>query len=70
MGRVVEAISDIDGKVRRVQVEYKNTEGLQGNNMPNSFVKIERPVQRLFLLQPHDETPNCDARAGNVSSKI
>ena len=70
MDRVVEAISGIDDKVRRDQVKYKNKEGLQGNDMPNSFVKIERPVQRLFLLQAHDETPNCDARAGNVSSKI
>ena len=70
MGRVVEAISGIDGKVEfkwitRIQKVCKEI-----IKYANSFVKIERPVQRLVLLQPHDETPNCDAGAGNVSSKI
>ena len=53
MGRVTEALPGADGKVRDVKVQYKNTE---------SFITIDRPVQRLVLLLPYDEQS-----AGNVS---
>ena len=48
-GRVSKVYPGLDGKVRKVQVEYKDP-----GKDSKQFTRIERPVQRLILLLPHD----------------
>ena len=54
MGRVSQVYPGNDGKVRKVEVEYKNTDS-------TTFVRIERAVQRLVVILPVEEG------GGNVS---
>ena len=54
MGRVSQVYPGNDGKVRKVEVEYKNTDS-------TTFVRIERAVQRLVVILPIEES------GGNVS---
>ena len=52
MGVVTEVYPNSDGKVRRVQVSYKNnTEGVEYKG--TKFTKVERPVQRLVVIAPN-----------------
>ena len=48
-GRVSNVYPGLDGKVRKVQVEYKDP-----GKDSKQFTRIDRPVQRLILLLPHD----------------
>ena len=48
MGKVSKAVSGIDDKVRRVTIQYKN----RGSN---TFLEIERPVQKLVVIQAIEE---------------
>ena len=38
----------IDGKVRRVSIQYKNKDS-------DTFITIDRPVERLVVILPVDE---------------
>ena len=62
MGRISQVYPGSDGKVRKVEVEYKNPDS-------NSFVKIERAVQRLVVILPIDEAQENGGEngGGNVS---
>ena len=62
MGRISQVYPGSDGKVRKVEVEYKNPDS-------NSFVKIERAVQRLVVTLPIDEAQENGGEngGGNVS---
>ena len=48
-GRVSQVYTGVDGKVRRVTVQYKN----EGSS---NFTTVERSVQRLILLVPADDS--------------
>ena len=48
LGKISRIYPGIDGKVRRVKVQYKLPKH-------NSFINLERPVQRLVLIIPADE---------------
>ena len=48
-GRISKVYPGPDGRVRNVQVEYKDP-----GKDSKQFTKIERPIQRLILLLPHD----------------
>ena len=53
MGVVTEVYPSSDGKVRRVQVSYKNnTDGVEYNG--TKFTRVERPVQRLVVIAPNN----------------
>ena len=57
LGKVLNVYPGADGKVRTVNVQYKNltvsepTKQYQGKG----YVTVQRPVQRLVLLIPIDE---------------
>jgi hypothetical protein len=46
-----------DGKVRRVEIQYKNEKIGEANNeyFGTKYTRIERPVQRLVVIIPADE---------------
>ena len=46
-----------DGKVRRVEIRYKNEKIGEANNeyLGTKYTRIERPVQRLVVIVPADE---------------
>jgi hypothetical protein len=46
MGIVVQILESRDGKVRNVEVKYKNG---------NTEIKVKRPVQRLIVIVPKDQ---------------
>ena len=48
LGKVSSVEPGIDGKVRKVSVQYKNKSS-------NSVITIVRPVQRLVVILPIDE---------------
>lgn len=59
MGRVSTVFPGNDGKVRKVEVEYKNTDS-------TTYVRIERAVQRLVVILPIEES-GATTGGGNVS---
>ena len=71
MGIVKEAFPSSDGKVRSVRVGYKNN-----NSGPDytgtKFTYIDRPVRKLIVIVPVDESTSTDeelppVRGGSVS---
>lgn len=57
LGKVSNFYPGTDGKVRRVDVQYKNltvSEPMK-QYQGKGYVTVERPVQRLVLLIPTDE---------------
>ena len=69
LARVSQAHPSSDGKVRSVEVEYKNCENLKKFDLPTSFVKVTRPIQKIVLLLPVDEETSLIG-GGNVSHEI
>ena len=59
MGRVSTVFPGNDGKVQKVEVEYKNTDS-------TTYVRIERAVQRLVVILPIEES-GATTGGGNVS---
>ena len=59
MGRVSQVYPGNDGKVRKVEVEYKNTDS-------TTYVRIERAVQRLVVILPIEES-GATTGGGSVS---
>lgn len=59
MGRVSTVFPGNDSKVRKVEVEYKNTDS-------TTYVRIERAVQRLVVILPIEES-GATTGGGNVS---
>ena len=54
MGVVTKVYPLEDGKVRKVQVSYKNNK--DGPDYKGvKYTKVERPVQRLVVIVPNDE---------------
>ena len=54
MGVVTKVYPSEDGKVRKVQVSYKNNK--DGPNYKGvEYTKVERPVQRLVVIVPNEE---------------
>ena len=54
MGVVTEVHPSQDGKIRKVQVSYKNN--ASGPDYKGTkFTRVERPVQRLIVIVPNDE---------------
>ena len=68
LARVCNVYPSADGKVRKVEVEYKNCANKMGLDLPATFVKVQRPVQRLVLLLPKEEDADTSC-GGNVSMK-
>ena len=63
MALVKEPLLSEDSKVRRVKIIYRTPEGCDQ--------QVERPVQRLILLAPVDDTtvvPECSGSSANNSS--
>ena len=70
MAKVSKTFSGIDGKVRKVEVQYKINNDNK-NSISKSFVTVERPVQRLVLLLPVSDDAKSDVSAGgSVLGKI
>ena len=57
LGKVSEANQGDDGKVRKVEVQYKNPKPGEPVNQYHGqgYVTVQRPVQRLVVLIPADE---------------
>ena len=52
LGRISKAFPSPDGRVRRVEVIYKNT---QTEESPRKATRVQRPVQRLVVVLPVEE---------------
>ena len=48
LDKICQVHPGIDGKVRRVSIQYKNKDS-------DTFITIDRPVQRLVVILPVDE---------------
>ena len=48
LGKVSIVEVGVDGKVRRVSIQYKNNES-------DTYTEIDRPVQRVVVILPVDE---------------
>ena len=57
MGRVSKTNPSGDGYVRRCSVVYKRV--VPGNDIPKSFITIERPVQDLIVIVPISDEESC-----------
>ena len=57
LGKVSNIYPGTDGKVRKVDVQYKNRNADEptANYKGKIYVTVQRPVQRLILLLPIDE---------------
>ena len=57
IGRVATASAGKDGKVRRVEVEYKNIKPTKSAQTyaGGGQVIVERPVQRLIVIVPKED---------------
>ena len=68
LARVCDVYPSSDGKVRKVELEYKNCANKIGLDLPANFVNVQRPVQKLVLLMAKEEAT--DTSCGeNVSMK-
>ena len=60
LGRVTKTFPGKDGKVRKVELQYKNPR--QGESVKeykgHGYVTVDRPVHKLVILIPNDEQ-NC-----------
>ena len=68
LARVCDVYPSTDGKVRKVDLEYKNCANKIGLDLPANFVKVQRPAQKLVLLLAKEEATGTSC-GGNVSMK-
>ena len=60
LGTVVRAFPGEDGRVRKVQVQYKNPKVGEAVNEYHGrgFVTVERAVNKLIVLVPNEKSEN------------
>ena len=51
LGKVVKAMPGIDQKVRKIEIQYKNKNS-------DTFITIERAVQKVSVILPVDDKNN------------